>query len=165
MNVPAPPRPSVAEMQQRLAVELSTRARVVLTLLLLVDLAVGIVVLSLWLTEPSLPLRTQVAFGLLLAGAAAWAIYFGWTLSRRKVLLARQRVITGWIAFSFTGLLTLGCVVLAITQPSARNLAFTAAAMGATFCVGAGLLLQRAHAGYQELVDRREALARELGAS
>ncbi len=163
MNAPVPPRPSIAEMQQRLAVELSTRARVVLTLLFLVDLAVGIVVLALWLTEPSLPLRTQVAFGLLLAGASTWALYFGWTLSRRKVLLARQRVISGWIAFVFTGLLTAGCAALAIAQPDARNLALTAAAMGATFCVAAGLLLQRAHAGYQELVDRRAGLEQELG--
>ncbi|MFP5285478.1 MAG: hypothetical protein ACLGI9_07055, partial [Thermoanaerobaculia bacterium] len=65
------PRPSLEEVRKSLAGELSTRSRLAYTVLLLVDLGLAAAVGSLWLTEPGLPARTQIAFGLLVAFALA----------------------------------------------------------------------------------------------
>lgn len=162
---PATARPSVAEIQQQLGRELSLRDRVIYLLLLLFDLAVGTVVASLWLTEPSLPPRTHVAFGLIVLGSLVWAGFFTWTLARRKVLLARHRLIAGRIAMTFTALFTLGCLVIATRDPELRAPGLAAAGFGAVLCAVAALVLTRARRRYRELLTRRDQLERQLGSA
>ena len=156
------PRPSVAEMKRRVAGELSTGHRVLYTLLLCFDLAVGVVVAALLVTEPGLPVRTRVAFvgGLLLA--AVWAVFFTLTLTRKKVLLARQQVIAGWIAVAFSGLFAAGCSVLAAVVPERRETALAAAACGVAMLAVAGWLLVRARRRHGALLERRRRLEHEL---
>lgn len=159
---PPAPRPSVAEMQRRLAGELSTGRRVFYTLLLCFDLAVGAVVAALLVTEAGLPPRTRLAFAGLLVVAAAWAVFFAWTLIRRKVLLARQQVIAGWLAVAFSALFVAACGALAAAVPDRRPMALLAAACGAGMAGVAAWVLVRARRRYAGLIARRARLEREL---
>ena len=59
----------------------------------------------LWITEPALPPRTQVAFGGLVLIGLAWAGYGSWALTRRTPLFALDRVIAAWLSVAATNLL------------------------------------------------------------
>jgi hypothetical protein len=110
------PEPALVAGLERLArTELSLGARLVHVALALVASAMTIVVVSLLLTEPALPLRTIVAFGLLGLIGVGWVAYSAWVLTARRVMLARQRVVAGRLAVVFCGTFTGGCVVLAFT--------------------------------------------------
>lgn len=156
------PRPSLREMQERLATELSLSSRVSYTLLLLFDLAVAIAVGSLWLTEPGLPARTHIAFGAIVAIASVWAVVFLRTLVRRKVLLARHRIVTTRIAVLFSTIYTGAAFLLAATRPELRSGGLAAGALGVVMLAVAVLLWRRAAARYRELVERTRRLRREL---
>jgi murein DD-endopeptidase MepM/ murein hydrolase activator NlpD len=160
---PMAPRPSVKEMQQRLATELSIRTRVFYTLLLLFDVALGVVVGSLLLTEPELPVRTRLAFAAMVVIAAVWATVLGRTLARRKVLLARHRVTTSRIAVVFTALFTVAALLLAATTPEHRSLGLTAVAFG-TVLLGVALVLwRRSVVRLRSLIERVGELERAEG--
>lgn len=163
ITTPEAPRPSVAEMQSRLAAELSTKSRAGYVLLLLFDLAVLAAVGSLWLTEPELPLRTHLAFGGIVLGTLAWAAFFAWTLARRKVLLARHRVVAGRIAVTFTGLFTAGALLLAALVVPMRAPGLAAGVFGVALLAVAWLVLRRARDRFDELRDRVQRLQAELG--
>lgn len=156
------PRPSVAEMKRLVASELSTGRRVLYTLLLCFDLAVGVVVAALLVTEDGLPVRTRVAFVGMLTIAAVWAVFFTLTLTRKKVLLARQQVIAGWIAVAFSALFAVGCFVLAAVAPERRAMALAAGACGVGMLAVAGWLLVRARRRFAALMARRRKLEHEL---
>lgn len=156
------PRPSVEEVRKSLAGELSTRSRLTYTVLLLVDLALAIALGSLWLTEPSLPARTQIAFGLLLAFALTWSGFLLWMLTRRKVMLARHRVLAGRLAVTFCSLFTLGALALGLAQPDQRATGLSAAGMGGFLLLVAVALLISAQRRYRALTARRLDLEREL---
>ncbi|MEM7048626.1 MAG: M23 family metallopeptidase [Acidobacteriota bacterium] len=160
---PTSPRPTVEVMQRKLAAELSPRRRIVYLLLLLFDLLGAVAVASLWLTEPGLPVRTQLAFAGLLALAVAWAVFFAWTLSRRHVLLAEHRLIAGRLAVVVTGAFTAGAVTLALTQADLRHLGLTASAFGAALVTIAGLALRQARQRHRALLHRRDELLRKAG--
>lgn len=164
-NDPRPletPRPAAEEVRKRLAGELSTRSRLLYTLLLLVDLTLAAAVGSLWLTEPSLPARTHIAFGLLLAFALTWSGFLLWTLTRRKVLLAWHRVLAGRLAVVFCSIFTLGALGLGLAQPERRGVGFSMAAMGGFLLLVAIAILLAARRRYRELTARRRHLEREL---
>lgn len=155
------PDPSFVSGLERLArTELSLRARLGHVLLALVASAMTIVVVSLWLTEPALPARTRVAFGMLTAIGLSWAAYSVWVLNTRRVMLARQRVVAGRLAVTFSGAFTAGCVLLAVT--TTQHSAWPAAAMGLVLLAVALVLWRRAEAAHATLLARREALEREL---
>lgn len=156
------PRPSVAEMKRLVASELSTGRRMLYTLLLCFDLAVGAVFAALLWTEPGVPVRTRVAFvgGLMIA--AVWAVYFVSLLMRKKVMLARQQVVAGRIAVAFSGLFAAGCGVLAVAVPEVRGTALAAGACGVGMFAVAGWMLVRARRRFGELVERRRKLEHEL---
>lgn len=156
-------RPTAREIRENLAKALSTRSRVFYTLVLLFDLAAAIVVGSLWLTEPSLPQRTQIAFGLMLAAALTWSGFLLWTLTRRTVMLAFHRLIAGRIAVLFCSLFTLGFLALGLTQANLRAAGFSAAGMGGLLLLLASALLLTAQRRYRELITRRHQLEQQLG--
>lgn len=113
-------------------------------------------------TEPSLPARTQIAFGLLLVFVLTWSGFLLWTLTRRKVLLVRHRVLAGRLAVLFCSLFTFGALALGLTQPDQRATGFSAAGMGGFLLLVAVVLLIAAQRRYRELTARRRYLEREL---
>src|SRR6188768_2865068 len=89
---------TVEQVQEMARRELSIVTRIGYLLLLMFALLGAGLISTLWLTEPGpLPLRTQVAFGLLIVINLSWSVLFGWVLTRRKVLFAIHSVIAGWM--------------------------------------------------------------------
>jgi hypothetical protein len=93
---------SVADMQRRLATELSTSARLGYVVLLISSVAMVVVLTTLWISEPVLPARTQWAFGLMMLIATSWIVFAIWTLARRRVLLVRHRLIAARMGVGFS---------------------------------------------------------------
>jgi hypothetical protein len=155
------PDPSVVSGLERLArTELSLRARLGHVLLALVASAMTIVVVSLWMTEPALPTRTATAFAMLTVIGLGWVAYSIWVLQAKRVMLARQRVIAGRLAFLFASAFTLGCLALAFT--TTVSAAWPAFAMSLVMLVLALGMWRRAEAVHATLMARRETLEREL---
>ncbi len=157
----APPRPSLAAMQAQLAAELSPRHRGLYTLLLLSALAVAIVSGSLLMTEEALPLRTRVALGGVFLVALVWTVVATRTLTHRRVLLARQRLMTSRLAVLFSSLFLLGAATVAATQPDLRSTALAAMFSGVVFVAAAVLLWYRAGRRYRDLQLRLRALSED----
>jgi hypothetical protein len=160
MPLPVPDPSLVARLERLARTELSLRARLAYVLLVLVASTMTIAIVSLWLTEPSLPARTHAAFAMLTVIGLAWTIYGAWVLRARRVMLARQRVMAGRLAVTFTGAFTLACVLLAATTSVAAS--WPAAAMGIVLLAVAIALWRRAEANYAALAARRDTLEREL---
>lgn len=161
MNTIQSPDPSVvAGLGQLARTELSLRARLGHVLLALVASAMTILVVSLWLTEPVLPRRTIAAFAILTIIGLSWVAYSIWVLSARRVMLARQRVVAGRLAVTFTGVFAAGCIILNFTTKT--NAGWPAAAMSLTLLAVAVGLWRRAEAAHARLLARRDKLEREL---
>ena len=161
MSTVPPLPPSVAAKLERLArTELSLGARIAHVLLALVSSAMTIVILSLWLTEPGLPARTQAAFAMLTGIGVGWTVFAVWVLRTRRVMLARQNVIAGRLAVAFCGVFAGGCSLMALTgaTPAARP----AVAMSLAFLAAALVIWRRAESAHATLLARRDALEREL---
>jgi uncharacterized membrane protein YfcA len=146
------------DIQLMLRAELSFRTRAVYLAGLLATACFAMALLSLWLTEPYLPVRTHVAFGLLAAINIGWSIFFGWALTRRKVLYARQGVIAGRLAVLWCSVFVVGA--LAAGYASGRSGAgFRAALMGLLLLGAAVFLLRRATARHEHLLQLKQSLA------
>jgi hypothetical protein len=141
--------------------ELSLTSRLGYVALLLSALVVTAGISSLWLTEPALPLRTHVAFALMVVIGLAWVTFAARVLTTRRLLLARHHIIAGRMAVTFTSVYLLGSLVLAYFQGSVG--ARASAGMGAVMVVAAIGVLIRAHRRFNSLLQRRDALARQLG--
>ena len=120
-----------------------------------VVLAVG----SLWLTEPDLPPRTRIAFAALCAIGSAWVIFCFWVLTRRKVLYARERIVSARIAVAASTAFVVGSLTLGLTQQTRGGL--LAAACGAVVLALALVLLRRAQQQHAALQDLRRRLSNE----
>jgi hypothetical protein len=150
-----PMKPTVEEMKRLLDSELSIGARVAYVALLLVSLIVTVSIASLWMTERALPLRTQIAFAVMIAIGIAWIAYAAWVLTKRRVLLAGHRILAARMAVTFTSVFALGALALALQ--GARG-AFGAAFTGALMvCVAIAMLVQ-AKRRFADLVRRRAEL-------
>lgn len=145
---------SVLQMTDR---ELSTAARVRYVILLLASLLMAVGVVSLWATEPTLPLRTHVAFGLMTVIALAWTTFAARVLTVRRVLYAKHRVVAARMAVAFTGVFVAGALVLAVSTGAAGG--YVAAATGAVLFTVAVALLVRSQRTLEQLVARRAELA------
>lgn len=151
---------SIADLEARLA-HLTTRtlsapARYAHVALLLASVCMGVLLASLLATEPALPGRTRIAMSTMLAIAFAWTAYAGWVLTRRRPLMARHRVVAGWMAVTFTGMFVLGTGVLAVTSRGPGPLA--ACATGVMLFAVAVVLLVRA----RRAVERLSTMCSEL---
>jgi hypothetical protein len=158
----APPPPSV-ELRRLAAAELSLVSRIGYVLLLLVALGMTLVIAALWLTEPSLPRRAQAAFAVMLVIGVSWVAFAIWVLTRRHALFARDRVIAGRMALTFAIVFLAGALGIGIA--TGRSAPFAAAALGAAMVAVAALQLARARRLVKHLIERRDALQRELGRS
>lgn len=126
------------------------------------DLVVGVVIASLLVTEPSLPARTTIAFGVMLAIAAAWAVFFGWTLTRRTLFPAWHRVVAARLAVAFTSVFTVGALALALLAPDVRQTSLAASAAGGIMLAVAVAILIRALSHHRALIARKEQLERKI---
>ena len=156
------PRPSTASVEALIAAELAAPSRIRYLLLLLTSLSSSSVVAALLLTEATLPLRTQVAFALVLMFGLSWAVFAGWVLTRRRVLLARHRVFAARMAVVFTSLYTLGAFVVGNWTPAGRYW-LAAAGSGAIMLAAAIVLLIHAQRRVTSLDRRRLELEQQLG--
>ena len=159
-SIPPLPPVVVEELRQLARRELSMRARVLHVLLALAAAAMTIVVASLWLTEPALPLRTTLTFAILTGIGLGWLAFSVWVLSSRHVLLARHRVVAGRMAVFFNSVFVVGCLLLGFV--SSVRAAWPASAMGLVLLVFAILLWRRAEAAHAALLARRRFLEGEI---
>ena len=153
---------STAHLPRLLDTELSRRSRLGYVALLLVSMAMTVVVVSLWLTEPALPVRTRVAFGAMTVIGLAWMVFAGWVLTTRRVLLGRDSVVAGRLAVTFTAVFIAGALLVGYSTGGKAPLA--AAATGVGLLGVAVALLVRARRRVAGLMARRDALERDLGA-
>ncbi|MGK3207925.1 hypothetical protein [Amycolatopsis sp. MEPSY49] len=100
------------EVIKRLEAPLSLRRRVGYVTVALAGLLGSGIVGVLWATEPGLPPRTKVAFGVLVAIGLAWTVFGAWAVTRRAPLFARDRVVAGWLGVAAWLLFTAGALVV-----------------------------------------------------
>lgn len=148
------------ELRQLADTELSLPSRVRYVALMLLSLAMAAIVAALWLTEPALPLRTQIAFAVLIGIGAGWIAFAGWVLTHRRILLAGHRIVAGRMAVAFCSVFLLGAVAAGYT--TGRSAGYAAAAQGAVLLAVAIAVLVRARREFARLMARRDALEREL---
>jgi hypothetical protein len=159
---PIAPLPSsaVAELQRLSRTELSRGGRIGHVLLALVASAMTVIVVSLWLTEPALPLRTQIAFATLTAIGAGWTTFSLWVLRTKRVMLARHRQVAGRLAVVFASVFTVGCLALAIAAET--DAARPALAMSLVLLTIGVVVWRRAEISHAKLLARRRQLENEL---
>lgn len=151
-----------ADAVRRIAeAELSSAPRLVHGALLAAALTMTVVVVSLGLAEPDLPLRAGIAFAMLAAIGAGWTGYAIWVLTQRRVLYARQRVVAGWLAVTFTSIFTLGAFSLGLAADVQAG--FVAGGLGLVLMAAATLLLARARQRLATLTDRLHQLEAARG--
>lgn len=151
---------STAAVRQLADAELSVPSRLGHVALLLAALGMTVVVVSLWMTEPALPVRTHVAFGVMTAIGLSWSAFATWVLTSRRVLFARQRIIAGRMAVTFAAVFASCALTTAAATGAAAALA--AAVTGGVMVAVAVFILRRAHRASARLIARRDALDREL---
>ena len=159
---PISPLPSsvVTGLQRLTRTELSRGARVGHVALALVASAMTIIVVSLWLTEPALPLRTQIAFATLIGIGVGWTAFAVWVLRTRRVMLARHRQVAGRLAVVFSSVFTVGCLVLALGTET--DAAPSALAMSLGLLIVAVVVWRRAETAQARLLARRAQLEQQL---
>lgn len=146
---------TVNQMQQRTAATLSTTARVGYTLVALCAAAMATLTGALVATESSLPTRTQVALTAMTVIGVAWTVVALWVLRRRRVLLARHRIVVTTVACVVCGAFLLGALAL---QSPLRTPTLVVAAVMCLLAIAARIQAQRAHT---QLIARRDALMKE----
>ena len=157
------PPPALASELRRLTVlELSRRARAGYVCLLLGSSAMTAVVGALLLTEPSLPRRTSIALAVMVAIGLSWVGFAAWVLTRKRILLGKDRIVAGRMAVAFSGIFVLGCLVAAAMTAAAAAVA--AMALGLVMLGVAAWMSIRAGRQFAHLTRRRQELERELGA-
>jgi hypothetical protein len=154
-------RPPTEAVHRLVDAELSLRSRLGYVVLLLAASMMTAVVISLWLTEPALPRRTQLGFAVMTGVGSSWILFAVWVLAHRRPLLAGHALVAGRMAVAFTSLFVIGA--LAVARTAAGPAPYAAAGVGLVMAGCAFALLRRAHRTSARLVERRSALERELG--
>jgi hypothetical protein len=139
-------------------VELSKRGRVGHTALLLCASAMTIGLVTLWATETGLPLRTHIAFGMMVAIGGAWTAYAAWVLTTRSVLLARHRIVAAWMGVIFSSAFTVLFAIVGYTG-NFGAMPYAAAGVELGLVAAAIVMLVRARRHFAELVARRDELS------
>jgi hypothetical protein len=152
----SPQMKSLQEVRKLAGAELSLKARLGYVALLLVSAAMTVIVASLWLTEAALPLRTQLAFGVMSVIGCSWVALSVWALGARRPLFARDRVIAGTMAVAFTTLFVASAIVAVLVAGNAAS--YGVLATGAVMLAIAIRVLHGARRRFAELLARRAAL-------
>ena len=90
----------------------------------------------------------------------SWVAFALWVLTHRRVLLARDSIVAGRMAVTFTALFLTGA--LAVGYETGGRAPYTAAVLGAVMLGGAVAMLVRAHRTFARLTARRRVLELEL---
>ena len=154
-----PPSDLVNDLRRITALELSPAARMRYVGLLLAASAMTVIVTALLTTEPSLPLRTSIAFAVLALMGLSWTGFAAWVLTYTRIPLGRQRIVAGRMAVAFSVVFCIGA--LAVGYATSSRAALAAAAMGAAMIVIAALVLMRARRRFEQLSRRRAELERQ----
>lgn len=109
--------------------QLALPSRLGHALLLVVAMLATLVCTILLFTEPDLPLRTRVAFGVGIGIGASWSTFAVWVLSRRHVLYARHHVIAARLAIAVSTIVLVGSAMLAQTTQGAHAIVWSAIVM------------------------------------
>ncbi len=157
-----PPAALASELRRLTVLELSRSARAGYVCLLLGASAMTAIVGALLLTEPSLPRHTSIALAVMVAIGLSWVSFAAWVLSRKRILLGRDRIVASRLAVTFSGVFVAGCLVVAAITGAAS--AFAAMALGLLMLGVAAWLSIRARQQFAQLTRRRQELERELGA-
>lgn len=153
----SPQEKSLEEIRKLAGAELTMTARLGYVALLLGAAAMTTVVVALWLTEPGLPGRARWAFAVMSLIGISWIGLATWALTSHRPLAARDRVIAGWMAVTFTSVFVLGAGLAAAISQRAAGLG--ALAMGLVMLAAAIQALRRARRRFAELRARYEVLA------
>ena len=156
-----PPRPAVADVQRFAASQLSVRSRVGYTVLLAASTTIAVAIASVWATEPALPMRTHIAFALIVGLALTWVVFAAWVLTRRRALLGRDRILSSTIGLVFSAVATAGMLSVGYWGGAGRP-AYLGAVVNGVLCAGATMLLVRARREVDALSRRRAELERQL---
>ena len=153
---------TVEQVQAMARRELSMPTRIGYLLLLMLTLMGAGLISTLWITEPEpLPLRTQVAFGLLVTINLAWSALFSWVLTQRKVLFAIHNVIAGWMAVAFCSVFLLAGLAIGLMRMNTTALILVGV-VGSVQLFAAIILLKRSRRRRRELLARRDELTGAL---
>ena len=155
-----PPAPDAAMV----GAELSRGARARYVAVLLAALVVTGVVAALWATEPNLPTRTHVAFGLIVTIGVLWVAVASWVLTRRHPLYAQDRVLAATAAVVATTVAGSATTVIAVLRGGTLAVV-TAGMTSATMLAAALALLVQARARRADLIARRDALRAQIAAT
>ena len=155
-----PPPELVEELRRITDAELSRPARFGYVGLLLTASTMTVIVTAVLITEPSLPLRTFIALGVLAVIGSSWVAFAAWLLARRRILLGRHRVVAARLAVAFSGVFCAGALVVAV---SSNRSAIAAAVLGGLMLLISTALLIRATRAVDRLSQRRVELERQLG--
>ena len=151
---------SLQDVRKLAGAELSMTARLGYVALLLVAAAMTVVVVSLWVTEPALPARARWAFAAMSVIGVSWIGLATWALTTRRVLAARDRVIAGWMAVTFTSGFVAGAALAVLLARDAAGV--LALLMGLLLLTLAMSALTKARRRFAELAARRAELERAL---
>ena len=149
---------SLQRVRRLASSEASLGSRIFYTALLVFSLSAGILLLTLWLTEPEpLPTRTKIGFLFCLAAAFSWAAFAGWTLSNRRRMFARQKVVASALALVFTSLFLVGGVTISLMRGRGDQAALLGVT-GGTMVACAALLHAQARTIRRLLLEQKERL-------
>jgi hypothetical protein len=140
--------------------ELSMTSRLGYVALLLVAGAMTVIILALLTTEVGVPARTRTAFAIMSLIGVSWIGLATWALTTSRPLAARDRVVAGWMAVTFTSLFVVGTALAALISHDAA--AWRALALGLGLLWLAVQALRKARRRLAELVARRAQLE-EMG--
>ncbi|MEO8076762.1 MAG: transmembrane transport protein [Acidobacteriota bacterium] len=158
---PIPDPRAKAALHRLVAAELSLPSRLGYVALLLAASMMTTVIGALWITEPALRPRTQLAFAVMMVIGLAWVVFAIWALTHRRPLLAGHAIVAGRLALTFTSLFLIGAAIAARTAGGVAP--YVAAGVGVMMVAAAAGLLWRAHATSTRLLERRAVLEREIG--
>jgi hypothetical protein len=150
------------EVLARLDAPLSLRRRVGYLAVAFTGLTASALIGLLWLTEPRLPARTNVAFAVLVTIGLCWAAFGGWAVTRRTPLFARDRVVAGWLGVGAWLAFGVGALVISVVRHE-----FEPSLLGVVLVLGAvaGVHLRSARRARAALLRRRVALATTTASS
>ena len=141
--------------------ELSRKTRFAYVVLLLLAAMMTASIAALWLTEPTLPLRTHVAFGVMVGIGCSWVGLFTWALTARRPLRGRDRLAAGYLAVGCASVFTVGSSV--VGYATGQTAPYPAAVMGLVMLGVAVAVLIKAQRRVAMLKARRLELEHELG--
>jgi membrane associated rhomboid family serine protease len=153
-----PPHTLADDLRQLTAQELSLPSRLRYVALLLAAAMLTAIVIALLIGEPTLPLRTSIALGVLAVVGLSWTIFATWVLTRKHVLLANHRVVAGRLAVLFCLVFVIGALAVGFTTFGVSP--FAAAGLGSVMLAVAVSLWVRAKRRFEQLLRRRDELER-----